>query len=198
MGEILSIALSSIFVNNYLLSYFLGLCPLLELTNKPKNIFIFGVLLTFFIFVSNLIIYPVLIFIIVPLNILFLKSIIFILLILLIINLFKMFILSFFKKLYNYLGIYIPMLTFNCVIYGAILINLNNNNNLYQSLITSLSGGIGYIFALFIMSGIKEKLDYSDVPKSFKGLPVAFITTGIMVMAFMAIDKTMISNLFNR
>ena len=109
-----------------------------------------------------------------------------------------MFILSFFKKLYNYLGKYISMLTFNCVIYGAILINLSNGSNLYQSIITSISGGIGYILALFIMSGIKEKLDYSDIPKSFKGLPIAFITTGIMIMAFMAIDKTMISNLFNR
>ena len=97
--------------------------------------------------------------------------------------------------LYNALGIYLPLITVNCAVLGVAVINIEQNYNFINSTVHGFMGGVSFMLALFLMSTIREKLDLADVPESFKGVPIAFVTAGLMALAFLASDKSMLEYL---
>lgn len=181
-----SIIIGAIFVNNFILSKFLGLCPFFGVSTKTKSAFSMGIALTFVTSASAVVTWLIYTFVLVPLNLQYLKIIVFIL----VIATFVQFVEFFIKKsnhiLYRALGIYLPLITTNCIVLGVALLNVQENYNFIQSLIFGISGGLGFMLAILLMSGIRERLELSKVPKPFNGLPIAFIVAALMSMAFLA------------
>ena len=97
--------------------------------------------------------------------------------------------------MYKALGIYLPLITTNCIVLGISIININEKYNLLESFVSSVAAGLGFTLVIILMSNIRERLELSDVPKSFRGLPIAFVTAGLMALAFMGFDRAIISNL---
>lgn len=181
-----SIIIGAIFVNNFILSKFLGLCPFFGVSTKTKSAFSMGIALTFVTALSAVVTWLIYTFVLVPLNLQYLKIIVFIL----VIAAFVQFVEFFIKKsnpvLYRALGIYLPLITTNCIVLGVALLNVQENYNFIESLIFGISGGLGFMLAILLMSGIRERLELSKVPKAFSGLPIAFIVAALMSMAFLA------------
>ena len=131
-----------------------------------------------------------------PLGIEFLKTIVFILVIASLVQLVELVIRKFSPALYKALGIYLPLITTNCAVLGIAIIAVDENYGALESLVAGMSGGIGFLMVLIIMSFLREKLSLEKVPEPFKGVPVAFVTAGAMALAFMAFSSSMIANLF--
>jgi Na+-translocating ferredoxin:NAD+ oxidoreductase subunit A len=192
MKEIIVISLGAIFINNFILVKFLGLCSFTEISKNYKNVFGMGLTITFIMTLASMITYFFYKYLLVPLSINFLSSVTFIIIITLLIITLELFLKKSMPNLYNLIGVYLPLIAINCAILGITIININQNYTFITSTLNAFMSGIGYLFVLYIMGTLKEKLDLSNVPEPFKGLPIAFISAGIMALAFFAIDKTML------
>ena len=181
-----SMIIGAIFVNNFILAKFLGLCPFFGVSTKPKSAFSMGIALTFVTALSAVVTWAVYTFILVPLSLQYLKIIVFILVIATFVQFVEFFIKKSNPALYKALGIYLPLITTNCIVLGVALINVQENYNFANSLVFGISGGLGFMLAILLMSGIRERLELSKVPKAFSGLPIAFIVAALMSMAFLA------------
>lgn len=186
MENLLSIMIGAIFVNNFILTKFLGLCPFFGVSTKTKSAFGMGIALTFVTALSAVVTWLIYNFILTPLNLQYLKIIVFILVIATLVQFVELFIKKTNPFLYRALGIYLPLITTNCIVLGVALINVQENYNFIESLIFGISGGVGFSLAILLMSGIRERLELSKVPKAFSGLPIAFIVAALMSMAFLA------------
>lgn len=191
----IGIIITYVFISNLVLSQFLGLCPFIGVSKNTESAVGMGFAVTFVMSLATLITWALQHFILVPLNIVFLQTVTFILVIASLVQLVEMVVRKYSPPLYQALGIYLPLITTNCGVLGIALISVNESYGPMESFIAGLSAGIGFLIALLFMSGIRERLDTEKVPKHLKGTPIAFISGGLMALAFMAFDRALLSNI---
>jgi electron transport complex protein RnfA len=178
-------------VNNIVLSQFLGLCPFFGVSKKLSNAVSMGMAVTLVMLISSVVTSVIYNYILVPYDIEFMQIVLYILVIASLVQIVELAIKRTNISLYNALGIYLPLITTNCAVLGVALINSAENYTILESTASALGGGIGFTLVLIIMSGIREKLDMADTPRSMKGLPIAFITAALLALAFMGFNGMM-------
>lgn len=184
MLSYISLALGAILVNNVVLGQFLGICPFLGVSKKRKQAFGMGVAVICVVFLSSLITYGLYHLVLQPLNITYMNNVIFILVIASVVQFTELLVKKFFIDLYKDFGVYLPLITTNCIVLGVALSNITLDYNFLQMCIYSLSISLGYLLVIFIFSAIREQLEKAPVPKAFKGIPIALICAAFMVLAF--------------
>ncbi len=184
-GRILAIAIASIFVNNFVLARFLGLCPFIGISKKLEVAMGMGIAMTFVVTMSSAITWPVYHFILVPYNLEYLNIICFILIIACFVQLVEIFVRKFNPLLYKALGIYLPLITCNCVVLFVTLLNAQDDLSFIESLVQGFSAGLGFWLALILMTSIRERLEMADILSSLKGAPIAFIVAGLLSLSFL-------------
>lgn len=185
IGKLVSIIISSILINNFIFSRFLGICPFMGVSKKIESSIGMGMAVTFVMTLASGVTWIVNKFVLIPYNLEYLQTIAFILIIASLVQFVEMAIEKLSPNLYKALGVFLPLITTNCAVLGVAIINIQEEYNFVESLTSGFAGAIGFTMALIILAGIRERLEYSDVPNSFKGIGIAFITAGILAMAFM-------------
>lgn len=185
MTELILIFISTLLVNNLVLSYFLGICPFLGVSGKIESAFGMGLAVTFVMTLATSISWLIYHLILVKFNLLFLQYVIFILVIASLVQMVEMFIRKFSSNLYQALGIYLPLITTNCAILGAALFMITRSYSFLEAVVFGFSGGLGFSLVLLMMAGIREELAYADVPQAFKGAPLTLIIAGLLALIFM-------------
>ena len=180
-NKILVIMISSIFVNNFIFSRFLGLCPFFGVSKKIDSAIGMGFAVTFVLVMSSLVIYPINYLVLKDMK--FLQIIVFIFIIASFVQLVEIMLKKQIPSLYSALGIYLPLITTNCAILGAAFIMINEGYSLFESIIFTFSAGLGFTLALIMMAGVRMKLELAKVPDAFKDLPIAFISASLMSLA---------------
>ncbi|MCR1935193.1 electron transport complex subunit RsxA [Clostridium tepidum] len=184
--KIFALIISALFVNNFVLARFLGICSFLGVSKKVETATGMGLAVTFVMALASLISYIVYSVILVPLNITYLYTIAFILVIAALVQFVEMVIKKKSPGLYKALGIFLPLITTNCAILGAVIINMNEKYNLIESLIFGTFSGLGYMLAIVLLAGLRERMEACDkMPKAMQGLPISLITAGLMAIAFL-------------
>ncbi len=184
-GDVLLFMVTCIFTNNFIFSRFLGCCPFLGVSNKVETSLGMGMAVTFVMGVASLFTWFVYNCILVPLKIEYMNTISFILIIASLVQFVEMFIKKSSPSLYKSLGIYLPLITTNCAVLGVTILNMNNNYSLLQSVLNGVFGALGFMLAIVLMAGVRERLETSNIPKCMKGFPISLVTAGLMSVAFM-------------
>jgi len=184
--NIFLILIGAVFINNYVLVQFLGMCPFLGVSKKTETALGMGFSVMFVMTIASIITFLFYEYILVPLNITYLRTVVFILIIASIVQFVEVFMKKMFKSLYAMLGVYLPLITVNCAIFGVTLINIKNEFTLLGSIVNSIGAGAGFTLAIFLFAGIREKYEANtDVPELFRGFPLALFSAGLMSIAFM-------------
>ena len=191
----IGILVTYVFVQNFILVQFLGLCPFIGVSKNSESAIGMGVAVTFVTAIASVVCWAVHTFLLAPFGLEYLRTISFILVIAALVQLVEMVIRKMSPGLYKALGIYLPLITTNCAVLGIAIINIDNGYNLLESFTAGLAAGLGFTMAIILMSNIREKLDMTPVRKVFQGVPIAFISAGLMALAFMMFDKSLLSNL---
>lgn len=184
MMNLFLIAIGAALVNNVVLSQFLGLCPFIGVSKKVETAAGMGGAVIFVITIASAVASLIYNFILVPLNITYLQTIVFILVIAALVQFVEMFLKKVMPSLYSALGVYLPLITTNCAVLGVALINVQKSYSFFESVINGFGTALGFTVAIVIMAGIREKIEYNDVPESFRGTPIVLVTAGLMAMAF--------------
>ena len=184
IGQLLVILVSSSLVSNVVLSQFLGLCPFLGVSKKVKTAAGMGVAVIFVITLAAAVSNIIYEFVLVKFEITYLQTIVFILVIAALVQFVEMFLKKFIPLLYQSLGVYLPLITTNCAVLGIALTNVQKEYNFLFSIVNGFATAVGFTIAIVILAGIREKMEYNDVPESFKGMPIVLITAGLMAIAF--------------
>ncbi|MDI9502386.1 MAG: electron transport complex subunit RsxA [Tissierellia bacterium] len=185
MANIFQIIIASIFVNNYVFARFLGICPLLGVSNKTETAAGMGVAVTFVITLASAITWVVHEFVLSQFGLEYLMTIVFILVIAALVQFVEMFLKKSSPGLYNALGVYLPLITTNCVVLGVAILNITSEYNFIEMIVNALGSSIGFLIAIVFLAAIRERIDIADVPEVFKGFPISLVTVGLMSMAFM-------------
>jgi len=188
VNNLLTIFIAMVIVNNMVLSKFLGLCPFFGVSKKLSNAFSMGIAVTLVMLIASVSTSVIYNYILVPYEVEFMNIVIYILVIASLVQIVELIIKRTNIMLYNALGIYLPLITTNCAVLGIALINSAENYSILESTVSALGAGIGFTLVLIIMSGIREKLDLADSPKSMRGLPVAFLTAALLALAFIGFN----------
>lgn len=188
MNNLLTIFIAMVIVNNMVLSKFLGLCPFFGVSKKLSNAFSMGIAVTLVMLIASVSTSVIYNYILVPYEVEFMNIVIYILVIASLVQIVELIIKRTNIMLYNALGIYLPLITTNCAVLGITLINSAESYSILESTVSALGAGIGFTLVLIIMSGIREKLDLADSPKSMRGLPVAFLTAALLALAFIGFN----------
>ena len=184
VGQLLVILISSSLVSNVVLSQFLGLCPFLGVSKKIKTAAGMGVSVIFVITLAAAVSNIIYEFVLVKFEITYLQTIVFILVIAALVQFVEMFLKKFMPSLYQALGVYLPLITTNCAVLGIALTNVKKEYNFLFSIVNGFATAAGFTIAIVILAGIREKMEYNDVPESFKGMPIVLVTAGLMAIAF--------------
>lgn len=180
--------LSYALIHNVVLSRFYGICSFLGVGNKVKSSFFMGLAVSIVIVLATLITYPIYYFILIPAGVPFLDTLVFILVIASLVQLLGMFIKKFMPALYQSLGIYLPLITTNCAVLGVVSENTMNHLSFLDSLANAFGTSLGFLAVIVIFACIRVRLEGANVPKAFKGMPIALIVAGIMAIAFMGLQ----------
>jgi len=191
----LAILLTYVFINNFILSKFLGLCPFIGVSKNSESAIGMGLAVTFITGTASVVCWCVYNGILVNLGLEYLKTLTFILIIAALVQLVEMILKKMSPSLYKALGIYLPLITTNCAVLGIAILNIDNSYNLLESFVAGIAAGLGFTMAIILMSNIREKLELQPVRKYFKSMPIAFISAGIMALGFMAFDNSLLTNL---
>ncbi|MDR2936867.1 MAG: electron transport complex subunit RsxA [Rikenellaceae bacterium] len=183
--EYFIIVISAIFVNNIVLSQFLAICPFLGVSNKVSTSIGMGMAVTFVIGLSSIVAYLIQYYVLVPLHIEYMQTIVFILLIAALVQMVEIILKKISPALYQALGVFLPLITTNCAVLGVAILLVQKEFNLLQSFTFAVSTALGFMLALVLFAGLRERLDLEEQPKSMKGLPIILITASILAMAFM-------------
>ncbi len=184
IGSIIVIAISSSLVSNVVLSQFLGLCPFLGVSKKVKTAAGMGGALIFVITLSSLVAGLIYKFILKPLNLDYLKTIVFILIIAALVQFVEFFLKKYIKSLYQALGVYLPLITTNCAVLGVAINNVNLEYDILTGVVNGFATSAGFAISIIILAGLREKMEYNNVPKYMKGMPIVLVTAGLMAIAF--------------
>ena len=184
MGNIFLIMFAAILTENFIFSRFLGICPFLGVSNKPSTALGMGMAVTFVMTVSSAVTWAVYRFILLPLKIEYLKTIAFILVIATLVQFIEMFLRKYVPALYGALGIYLPLITTNCAVLGAALLNIQKGYSFGESVAFGFASALGFTMAILIFAGVRERLAFATPPKCFKGFPILLISASLAAMAF--------------
>ncbi|HKL73444.1 MAG TPA: Rnf-Nqr domain containing protein [Clostridia bacterium] len=194
MGTFFMIIIMAVFVNNFIVVQFLGICPFLGLSKSRSNALGMGVAVTFIMTLTCLITYPIYEYVLVPLGLQYLEIIVFIFVIAALVQMIEKIIKKFLPALYKGMGIYLPLITTNCAVLGVAELVIDSTAmanligittmNLGYSVLYGLFGGVGFIVSILLLSGLREKIDYLDLPKSLKGFPITMVAACFMAMGF--------------
>ena len=161
--KLLAISLGAILTNNFIFSQFLGICPFLGVSKKSYGVNI----------------------ILVKLGLDYMQTVAFILVVASLVQFIEMFLKKSMPTLYTALGVYLPLITTNCAVLGVVLLNVQNDYNFIGSVVYGITGGLGFLLAIYLFSTVRERLEFADYPKAFEGFPIALITAGLIALAFM-------------
>lgn len=184
MVQCMLIAVAAALVNNVVLSQFLGLCPFLGVSKKTDTAAGMGAAVIFVILIASSVTYGIYYGILKPFNLEFLQTIVFILVIAALVQLVEMILKKYVKPLYQALGVYLPLITTNCAVLGVAISNIDDGYTFGQSLANSLGTSVGFLIAIVILAGIREKSENNNIPKPFQGTPMVLIASGLMAIAF--------------
>ena len=184
MKELILILIGSALVNNVVLSQFLGLCPFLGVSKKTKTAASMGAAVIFVIMIASAVTYAVHYMVLVPLGMEYMQTIVFILVIAALVQMIEMMLKKVSPAIYSALGVYLPLITTNCAVLGVAITNIQNGSTFGESMMNSLGTSVGFLVAIVIMAGIRERLEGNDIPKAFQGMPIVLITSGLMAIAF--------------
>ena len=182
--ELLIILISSSLVSNVVLSQFLGLCPFLGVSKKTETAAGMGTAVIFVITLASAVAGLIYKFILVPFDLTYLQTIVFILVIAALVQFVEMFLKKFMKALYQALGVYLPLITTNCAVLGVALTNVQKNYGILTCIVNGYDTAGGFTISIVILAGIREKMEYNDIPESFKGMPIVLVSAGLMAIAF--------------
>ncbi|MGD8743249.1 MAG: electron transport complex subunit RsxA [Granulosicoccaceae bacterium] len=185
MTDYLLLLVSTIFVNNLVLSRFLGLCPFMGVSRKYETAIGMGFATAFVLTLSSMGSYLINRYVLAPMDIGFLKTVSFILFIAVVVQFTEMVVRRTSPLLYNVLGIFLPLITTNCAVLGVALLNVQQDNSLIESILYGFGGAVGFTLVMVLFASIRERVDVGDVPLSFRGSPIALVTAGIMSVGFM-------------
>lgn len=184
MKELLIIIIGSALVNNVVLSQFLGLCPFLGVSKKIETAAGMGGAVIFVITLSSFVTSVIYQFILVPTGLEYLQTIVFILIIAALVQFVEMFLKKAMPSLYQALGVYLPLITTNCAVLGVAIINVQKEYNILEGTVNGFATAAGFTISIIMMAGIREKIEYNDIPKAFQGFPIVLITAGLMAISF--------------
>ncbi|MCL2063872.1 MAG: electron transport complex subunit RsxA [Candidatus Cloacimonetes bacterium] len=188
LSNIFVIAISAIFLNNVILTRFLGLCPYLGVSKKLDSALGMGMAVTFVITMASAITWVINMYLLGKFNMHYLQTVAFILTIASLVQFVELFIQKTVPALYRSLGVYLPLITTNCAVLGIAIININDNSSFIDSVLNGFFGGIGFTFVIILMAGLRERLDKAEVPAAMKGMPIALVTAGCMALAFLGLS----------
>lgn len=187
MPYVLLIVINAVFVNNFVLSRFLGICPFLGVSKKTDTALGMGLAVIFVMGVASVITYAIDLALVAA-GIEYLRTIVFILVIAALIQLVEIFVKRFSPSLYSALGVYLPLITTNCAVLGVAIMNVTElaTTNILYSFVNGVASGVGFTIAILILAGIREKLELADIPESFKGFPITLAAAAVIAMGFAA------------
>ena len=183
-GALIVILMSAVVVNNFVLNQFLGICPFLGVSKELKNATGMGFAVTFVMVLATAVTWPMQRFVLDVHGLGFLQIIIFILIIGSLVQFVEMVLKKYIPALYEALGVYLPLITVNCALLGVTLLNIRENYTFVESLVNALGGGLGFLLAMVLFCGIRERVESADPPKAFKGLSITIISAAILSLAF--------------
>lgn len=184
MTDLLSLFVGSIVINNVVLTKFLGMCPLMGVSRKTSSAVGMGLAVVFVIFFSSIFTYVLYYTVLVPMHLEYMDLITFIAVIAAFVQFVEMVLKKYSPALYKALGIYLPLITTNCVVLYVTLVNITNGFDFYEMLIYSFATPVGFLMVLYIFSTIRERLDFAPIPKAFVGNPIAFVVAAILAAIF--------------
>ena len=182
--SLLAISLGAILTNNFIFAQFLGICPFLGVSKKSDTAIGMGLAVTFVMGLASAITYAVNL-ILVSLGLEFMQTVAFILVIASLVQFIEMFLKKSMPSLYTALGVYLPLITTNCAVLGVALLNVQNEYNFIESVVYGITGGLGFLLAIYLFSTVRERTEFAEYPESFEGFPIALITSGLLALAFM-------------
>ena len=193
LGHLIVIAIGTIFVNNFVLARFLGICPYIGVSKQLDSAVGMGMAVIFVMTIASFATWIIWNYLLDPatniwnghIDLRFLRTVSFILVIASLVQLVEMIIQKTAPSLYQSLGIFLPLITTNCAVLGVAVLNIDENYNLLESLVQGFTAGIGFTLALVLMAGLREKFEISDIPKPMQGIPIALIMAGLMSIAFL-------------
>ena len=184
MSEIFMIMLAAVLTENFVLTKFLGICPFIGVSDKPDAALGMGMAVTFVMFVSSAATWVMYHFVLAAFGLGYLKTIAFILIIAALVQFMEMVMKKYFAALHEALGIFLPLMTTNCAVLGAAIINIDNGHSLTKAVVYGTFSGVGFMMAIMIFAGVRERIDFAEPPAIFKGVPISLVAAGLLAMAF--------------
>lgn len=181
---LISIFLAAILTNNFVLSKFLGICPFLGVSKKLDTAVGMSVAVIFVMVLATAVTWPIQMFILNPNGLAYLQTIVFILIIAALVQFVEIFLKKYVPSLYSALGIYLPLITTNCAVLGVAINNVSDGYNIIQGTVNGFATAVGFTISIVLMAGLREKIEYNDIPKPFQGMPIVLLTAGLMSIAF--------------
>lgn len=185
MKDLILLFISAVLVNNFVLARFLGICPFLGVSSKVKTASGMGMAVLFVMVIASMVTYVLYHYVLVPLNIEYLKTISFILVIASLVQVVEIVLQKVSEPLHKALGIFLPLITTNCAILGLALLNIDSHYGFVTSIVFAAGAALGFALALIVMAGIRERLTFADIPKSLQGTPIALVVAGLLAIAFL-------------
>ncbi len=182
--NLIIILMSSVLVNNYVLSRFLGICPFLGVSKKLNSATGMGIAVTFVMLVASAVTYPIQYFVLDKLGLGYMQNIVFILIIAALVQFTEIVLKKYIPALHKSLGVYLPLITTNCAVLGVTINNINDKYTFLEAMVSSLGAGLGFLLAMVLFSGVRSKIEESEIPECFKGLPVTLIAASFLSLAF--------------
>ena len=190
------ILLSAVLVNNYVLRQFLGICPFLGFSKKLNQAVGMGVAVTFVMLLATAVTWPIQTFVLNNLGLQYMQTIVFILVIAALVQFVEIFLKKFIPSLHKSLGVYLPLITTNCAVLGVTINNIKDGYNFLEAMVSALGCGLGFMLAMVLFSGVRSRIDESDIPEHFKGLPATLIAASFVSLAFFGFEG-IVENLFS-
>ena len=184
LKELVVILMTSVLVNNYVLSRFLGICPFLGVSKKLNQAVGMGIAVTFVMILATLVTWPIQIYILNPLGLGYMQTIVFILVIAALVQFVEIALKKYIPGLHKSLGVYLPLITTNCAVLGVTINNIIDEFNFLESIVSSLGCGLGFLLAMVLFAGVRNRLETANPPKAFQGLPMTLVAAAIVACAF--------------
>ena len=184
MKEIFMILVSAILVDNFVLSKFMGMCPFLGVSKKLDSAVGMGLAVTFVMIMASAVTYPIYRYLLLQFDLTYLNTLVFILVIAAFVQLVEIVLKKFIPALHKSLGVYLPLITTNCAVLGVTLLNVDNNYNFLESIVNAAGAGLGFLLAMVLFSGVRQRMEGCDIPESFKGMPITLAAASMVSLSF--------------
>ena len=185
MSNVFPILIGGLLVNNFVLSQFLGICPFLGVSKKLNSAVGMSVAVIFVMVMATAATYPIYTYLLLPNDLAYLQTIAFILIIASLVQLVEIVLRRFIPPLYKALGIYLPLITTNCAVLGVTILNIDNGYTFVESMINAVGAGLGFLLAMVMFAGVRERLESAEIPESLKGLPITLVAASIVSVSFL-------------